>query len=97
MIDLVRYISSLRRPRLLVRAARIGVSDYRRDRDLRRLMNTAHLPSHERAVTTLIDEEHALEETRKTGHGNYSPLRHVEILIALIAEARLLPRLTEIR
>ena len=92
MIDLIRNISSLRRPRLLVRAARIGAGDYRRERDLCRLMKSAHPPSPERAVASLLDEEGTLEANRKQGDANYSPIRHVEVLIALMAEARLLPR-----
>ena len=91
MIDLVRHLSTLRRPRLLVRAARIGVGDYQRERDLCRLMKSACLPSPERAVSSLISEEDALEEDRKRGDANYSPMRHVEVLIALMAESRLLP------
>ncbi len=98
MFDILRRISSLRRPRLLVRAARIGVAEYHRERDLCRLMNIAHLPNPETAVSTLLDEEVLLEETRQRGDANYSPMRHVEVLIALMAEARLLPQaVSEIR
>ena len=96
MIDLIRHISSLRRPRLLIRAARIGVEEYRRERDLTRLMKSAILPSPERAVTSLLDEEGTLETTRKAGDANYSPSRHVEVLIAIMAEARLLPRTADL-
>lgn len=92
MIDLSRHIASLRRPSLLIRAARIGVQEYRRERDLQRLVQSAGLPSPERAIATLLDEESRLETTRRSGDGNYSPMRHVEVLIALIAEARFLPR-----
>ncbi len=47
------------------------------------------------AVTRLIEEEARLEETRQGGGAGYSPSRHVEVLIALMAEARLLPRSDE--
>ena len=33
-----------------------------------------------------------MEETRRAGDAAYSVSRHIEVLIALIAEARLLPR-----
>lgn len=92
MIDLIRQISTLRRPRLLIRAARIGVGEYQRERDLCRLIGSAKTPSPESAVATLLTEEGQLEETRKRGDATYSPMRHVEVLIAIIAEARLLPR-----
>lgn len=91
MIDIARNLSGLRRPQLLVRAARIGVDDYKRERDLCRLMKTAQPPSPERAVTSLLDQENQIETTRKSGDASYSPVRHVEVLIALMAEARLLP------
>jgi hypothetical protein len=98
MIDILRQISSLRRPRLLIRAARIGVAEYRRERDLTRLMKRADLPCPQNALTSLLDEELQLEEIRKRGDGSYSPMRHVEVLIALMAEARLLPQaVSEIR
>lgn len=91
MSDLRTLVSALRRPRLLVRAARIGLQDYDRDRDLPRLMQAQSVPSPERAVSRLIEEEHTLETTRRDGDASYSVLRHVEVLIALMAEVRLLP------
>ena len=91
MSDLRTLVSALRRPRLLVRAARIGLQDYNRDRDLRRVIQTQSIPSPERAVSRLIEEEQTLETTRLDGDASYSVLRHVEVLIALMAEVRLLP------
>lgn len=92
MTDALELLKTLRRPRLLIRAARFGVVDYNRDRDLKKLMNSASTPSPVRAVDGLMAEEARLEEIRKTGDAGYSVSRHVEILIALMAEARLLPR-----
>lgn len=92
MIDILHQIAALRRPRLLIRAARIGVAEYRRERDLCRLMKSADLPSPGHAVSKLLDEEGQLEDIRQRGDAAYSPMRHVEVLIALMAEARLLPR-----
>ena len=40
MTDLRSLLASLQRPRLLIRAARHGLVDYRRDRDLRRLIGS---------------------------------------------------------
>ena len=82
-------LADLRRPRILVNAARHGLAGYRRDRDLRRLIDAALPP--ERAVPRLICEEERLEETRRAGDAAYSVMRHIEVLSALIAEARLLP------
>ncbi|MFV2033900.1 MAG: DUF6477 family protein [Halocynthiibacter sp.] len=89
MTDLMSMLKSLHRPRLLIRAARFGLSDYSRDRDLRRIVKQPKLPSPGGAVVTLMSEERLLEDKRQSGDAAYSIARHVEILIALMAEARL--------
>ena len=92
MSDLMQILSTLRRPRLLIRAARFGMNDYNRERDLKRLTHAASVPNPKLAVSNLIDQEARLENFRKSGDATYSVSRHVEILIALMAEARLLPK-----
>lgn len=92
MSDFRTILANLRRPRLLMRAARFGLEDYSRDRDLRRLVRCQHTPDH--TVPTLLDEEERLEQTRLRGDASYSVARHVDVLVALLAEARLLPRST---
>ncbi|MBM9595538.1 DUF6477 family protein [Roseitranquillus sediminis] len=93
MTNLTGALNTLRRPRLLIRAARFGLRDYNRERDLKRLMKAETLPAPTRAISSLIAEEARIEETRRARDAAYSPARHVELLIALIAEARLLPRI----
>jgi hypothetical protein len=90
MNDFRALLADLRRPQLLIRAARCGLADYRRDRDLRRLLDAQ--PSPDRAVRRLLSEEETMEATRRAGEAGYSVTRHIEVLIALMAEARLLPR-----
>ncbi|PWE33104.1 hypothetical protein DDZ14_06720 [Maritimibacter sp. 55A14] len=92
MTELNRAFCALRRPKLLIRAARLGLEHYVRDRDLRRIARTGRLPSPERALAALMEEEEKLESTRKLGDATYSACRHVELLVAIMAEARLLPR-----
>lgn len=89
---LAAELSTLRRPKLLIRAARFGLADYNRDRVLRRLMRTPAAPAPRTAVARLMEEEARLEDIRKAGAAAYSPAHHVEVLIALLGEARLLPR-----
>jgi len=91
MTDFVKLLSNVRRPRLLIRAAQFGVQDYDRARDLKRVMKSSTAPSPARALNCLMTEEARLEEIRKTGDATYSVARHVEVLIALMAEVRLLP------
>ena len=88
MSDFCKSLAALRRPRLLMRAARFGLGDYRRDRDLRRLGACGISP--EETVPSLMAAEARLEETRLAGDVTYSVARHIEVLIALLAEARLL-------
>ena len=90
MTDFRAHLADLRRPRMLIRAARCGLGDYRRERDLRRLINGVAPP--ERAMTRLICEEERIEENRRSGDAGYSASHHVEVLIALMAEVNLLPR-----
>lgn len=87
MSDFCNYLASLRRPRLLMRAARFGLGDYRRERDLRRLVRCG--PSPQETVPMLLSEEARLEATRLAGDAAYSVARHIEVLIALLAEVRL--------
>ncbi len=90
MSDLPNRVNALRRPRLLLQAARHGLNDYCRDRTLRRLLRESAAPAPRRAVSILLLAESTLETARIEGDAAYSPARHVETLIALIAEARLL-------
>ena len=92
MTDLTLRLDTLRRPRLLIRAARAGQTEYNRNRDLKRLMRGDAPPAPARALARLMDLEAELEATRRAGDAAYSLGRHVEILIALMAEARLLRR-----
>ncbi|MDR5653242.1 DUF6477 family protein [Ruixingdingia sedimenti] len=90
--DLRCLLADLRRPRLLIRAARCGLADYRRDRDLPRTLGPAAPRTPETAFVALLDAEARLETIRQAGDATYSVTRHVAVLIALLAEARLLPR-----
>jgi hypothetical protein len=90
--DFRRLLADLRRPALLIRAARFGLVDYRRDRDLRRLIEIELPP--DRALSRLLEVEEQIEETRKAGDAGYSANRHIDVLIALLGEARMLPRET---
>lgn len=89
MTDFHTLLANLRRPRLLIRAARLGMQDYRRERDLLRLLG--HTGTSDHAVARLITEENQLEEHRRAGIAAYSVARHIEIMIALLSEVRLLP------
>ena len=90
MTDCRSMLATLRRPRLLMRAARFGLAEYRRERDLRRYVGGTASP--EDTVTSLMSVEARLEATRLAGDAAYSVARHIEVLIALMAEMRLVSR-----
>ncbi|ATG47008.1 hypothetical protein CEW89_05140 [Celeribacter ethanolicus] len=92
MTDVTTLLAALRRPRLLIRAARFGLEHYNRNHDLKRVMRSATAPSPARALTALIEEEARMEDIRRSGDATYNVTRHVEVLIALMGEARLLPQ-----
>ena len=54
MKDIHSLLASMHRPRLLMRAARIGAQDYRRETLLPRLLGYGVLPRHADALMRLI-------------------------------------------
>ena len=87
MSDLSPLSPAFRRPRLLMCAARHGLQDYRRERDLPRILG-GYAPE-QRPLPALISTERALEDQRKRNDATYSCTRHVEVMIALLAELTL--------
>lgn len=90
MKDVLSMMHELNRPRLLVRAARIGANDYRRDRHLQRLLGYGALPRSASALVRLMDIERDLDDLRRADDAAYSLTRHLDILIAMVGESRLL-------
>lgn len=90
MKDIISILRELRRPRLLIRAARIGAQDYRRDPQLSRLLGYGQLPRSGAALIRLMEMETELDGQRRKGESGYSVSRHVEILVAMMGEAHLL-------
>ncbi len=88
MQDIHTVLANLHRPRLLMRAARIGAESYRRAGHLPRILGYGVLPRHGDALMRLIDIEAELEELRLGPNATYSISRHVDVLIAIVAEAR---------
>ena len=91
MTDLATMLTALRRPKILIRAARAGVVDYRRDRDLKRLLRQRAAPRRPRRSAACSPRRSRLEDTRTAGEATYNIQRHVAVLTAILAEARLLP------
>ncbi|WP_108837743.1 DUF6477 family protein [Tateyamaria sp. Alg231-49] len=90
MQDILSMLNALHRPRLLIRAARIGAEDYRRAAHLPRLLGYGQLPSHGNALIRLMEIEGELNALRLGEDSSYSLLRHIDVLIAIIGEGRTL-------
>ena len=89
MLDIQSLLRQLKRPKLLVRAARFGIDEYRRERDLRRLLKSEDLPRPGQALVALLDIEAAINDLRLTKDTAYSISDQIDALTAIMAEAQL--------
>lgn len=85
-------ITPLRRPAALVRAALEGQHHWRRDRDLRRVLRSEHIPAAGHALPRLREEEDRLNSARQEGAADYDMHQHVLLMIAILAESRHVPQ-----
>ena len=90
MQDILSQVSQLHRPKLLVQTARHGVGDYSRVVHLRRLLKAVTLPGPGQAIMKLMELEAVAEDQRTANRAEYSVARHVELIVAIMAEARIL-------
>ncbi|MFW5655626.1 MAG: DUF6477 family protein [Roseicyclus sp.] len=74
--DLSTQLQALRRPRLLVQAARIAAT-----------APCAHRRAQRRPVSKLLAEEATLNAARLGDGPGYSPRRHVQVISALMSAA----------
>lgn len=82
-------LKTLKRPRLLIRAASLGARRYNRARHLKMLATTTAGKTRERFFKELIEKERDMDWVRRSGSADYNVQKHVLILSALIVEARL--------
>lgn len=90
MKDVLGLLLDLKRPRLLIRAARIAAQDYRRDICLRRALGDTPPARSGAALMALMEIEALMDENRRAKDASYSVTRHVEVLTAMMGEARIL-------
>ena len=90
MKDILGLLQDIRRPRLLIRAARLGAEEYRRDRHLQRLLGYGSLPRSAVALLRLIEIEREMNDQRREADAGYSLSRHLDVLIAMVGEANIL-------
>lgn len=87
MQDLYTLIANLHRPRLLVSAAKHAAPEYRRERDLRRVLGPTMPQRRAAVVMALIQTEAQIEASRAAGDAAYNVHRHIVALGALMSEA----------
>ena len=95
IVTVLESLKTIKRPPLLMRTARHGTQEYNRATDLRRILRLPATPPPGAGTVRLLIELEDLQESLRTRPpheiGNpWRPARHVEVLIALIAEARLM-------
>ncbi|MBU2359497.1 DUF6477 family protein [Loktanella sp. M215] len=88
MQDIQSRIRQLKRPGLLVRAARFGLDDYRRTRDLSRLVPGLGTTAHGPVLIALLEAESVENSARQERATAYCLMRHIDLLTAVMAEAR---------
>ncbi|MBM7068485.1 DUF6477 family protein [Actibacterium sp. 188UL27-1] len=89
MTDYTATLRTMHRPRLLLCAARHGLVDYQRNQHLKRVLKQTELPEPGKAVPQLFQREAEIESLRVSGDATYSAVRHLDTLIALMAEMAL--------
>ncbi|EAQ03556.1 hypothetical protein OB2597_03012 [Pseudooceanicola batsensis HTCC2597] len=87
MQDAATRLAALRRPRIMIEAARRGAARYDRDRHLVRILG--RVPRRGAAMVQLLELEAGMEAARRSDPGVYRPAPHLAALIALLGEARL--------
>jgi hypothetical protein len=90
MEDVLTMLSRLKRPTLLIRTARHGLQDYNRIVHLRRLLKTEALPGPGQAIVRLMKLEAVVDQLRVAKRAEYSVARHIEMIVAMMCEARIL-------
>lgn len=88
MTWIVDELETIKRPKLLMRTARLGAEFYRRSFHLSRILGYSAPDDYDHILTELIELEAVTNEKRRTTDASYSVQFHIDVLIALICEAR---------
>ena len=81
------HLTRLKRPKILVDAARHGSQLYVRRKHLGKLLGGRHYRSHSQLLDALSQYEFGLDQDRRDKAETYSVRRHIEVLSALMAES----------
>lgn len=88
MQDIATRLSGLNRPRLLAHTAKLAAEAYHRERHLTPFLKSSRLPSHGAAILELMEVEQQQNAMRQRADLDYSLTDHINVLAAIIGEAR---------
>lgn len=88
-------LSILSRPKLLIRAAKAGLSGYRRDVALKSLPGISADISGTALIDALFKLEAQLDSERRASNVEYQVQKHIAVLSALIAETAIIDPVLE--
>jgi hypothetical protein len=97
MLDIQSRLARLQRPKILINAARFGLDDYTRGTHLSRISKNDPAPKPGPAIMQLLEIEYGLNEERLQKRSTYFVARHVDVMIALMAEAQALQASQRVR
>ncbi len=80
-------LNTLQRPKLLIRAARSAIGDFRWGRDLRMVKEGNESLNTQQLFDTLMEEENRLNEDRVACEAAYNVRKHIRTLTALMIVA----------
>ena len=80
-------LNTLQRPKLLIRAARSGMPEFRGNRDLRTIKGVTDGMTPKQLFDTLSQQESLLNEERIHNDAAYSVRIHIRVLTALMVVA----------
>ena len=82
----IETLSNLSRPKLLIRAARAGLSSYRRGAVLKSLPGIPTESTGANLINALLEMETKFDTERRAANIDYRVQKHIAVLTALIAE-----------
>ena len=88
-MDILQRMDHLKRPPILVRAAKEGALRYQRRAHLKRFFGETPPTQSKDVLGQLLRLEDQSNDQRLAETADYSVTRHVDILIALIGEAQI--------
>lgn len=96
MTKAIATLSNIKRPKLIIRAARSGTSQYQRSRFIKQYPSLSPKHSSETFLNRLLIEENEINQSRHNDDPAYNVRKHIAVLTAILAEANSIPQQTSV-